>query len=935
MRTRTLASRGAVLVCGAAFCGIAWATMPTVKVVPWVPSDPTIPHDTYKAKTIALKGTTDVQGSGFTWTWDFGDGSPVATGTVTDKYNLEAKHAYTGADGTLYTARLTVQDTSTGESASKPYYVLLAAKSLSVEVNVAIDEGLWYLHKTMRRWDAGGIDLGDWYTGTWNWRNYASFHAENVCAFESQGHLETGSADNPYTETVRRGLHRVFQRLSTPGIPTLKTIPSGTYTEDINGNTIGVCVDDGNELYQGGMVMDCIVASGTPNAVTVTGGANILGRKYSDILQDMVEFYLYAQYTGSSPYGGGGGWRYGAGQYPDNSVCQWAAIGMIPAEREWGLTVPQWMKDWNIVWLSNSQDGGIDGTSGYGDMYGGFGYQPYYWYPWGPWATTPSGMVQMAMDGIGRGTPTVGWPGWDEAETVIRNHWDSGWNGYHIKTYYYGLFSFVKSMLLHAPGGVPSPITLLQSSTAGVVPLDWYGAEAASGDPSDGVARTLVNSQDSNGYWWGHDVGSGEQAYFETAWAILMLNRTIFDPGIPVAVPKAIPNPGVVGEVITLDGSASFHKSALHSIVSWEWDVDNDGSFDGNGPVIFATFSSLGTYPVKLRVKDDSSPQKTAEAYVNVLITTPPVAPTADANGPYVFCPQAKPWYLDGRLSTNPDEGKHQIGAYPGDTIKSYEWDLNGDNDFSDATGATPDVTSFFDALGPGTYVVQLKVTDTTSQSFPSSGMGDLSSVASATVHVLAATEPDCTCVTLSFTLAGKTVKLSWTAFPGAADYAVYRSLTQGGPYAEIGSTGALTYDDTTVVSKTTYYYVVRPRALNGNQLCQSNEIEATAVCDAPVVRCKPTTKCSNLARYYRQVFADSECFDEVALKIFIGDTMTPGFKAGPYGDENVLRISRGTKASVKPGTTPCVAGIITVVGEAIVWAEDPDGNAGTPIVSP
>ncbi len=927
-------------LCGIALVsvsGMVWAVVPTVKTVPWVPSDPTIPHDTYVGKAVTLKGTADVSGPTIQWTWDFGDGSPVASGTVGDNYAIEAKHAFTGVDGTLYTARLTVLDTGSGQSATKPYYVLVQPKSLKVEANIAIDEGLWYLHKSMTRYNDGTFDLGHWDStklgGYASGLGFSSLDAENVCAFETQGHLETGSTDDPYTESVQRGLRRVFQRLTTQGIPPLKTIPSGTYNEDLNGNGIGICADDGYPLYQGGMFMDCIIASGTPNAVTVTGRAGVVGRKYSEVLQDMVDYYLWAQYTGASPYGGGGGWRYNPGDYPDNSVCQWAAIGMIPAEREWGLGVPQWMKDWNVVWLSNSQDGGNNGSGG---LFGAFGYQPYYWYPWGAWATTPSGMVQMAMDGIGRGTPTAGWPGWDAAETVMRDNWDTG-----IKGYYYGLFSFVKSMLLHSPGGVPTPISasatpplLLQSSTPGVLPLDWYGAETANGDPSDGVARALVNGQNAAGAWWGHNV-TYDQYFFETAWAIQMLSQTIFRAGgAPVAVPVANPNPSLAGQIITLDGSASYDKAPGHVVVKWEWDVNNDGIFEGEGVTIQVTFASLGIYPVKLRVTDDSSPPLTGEAYVNVNVTVPPVAPTANAGGPYVFCPQAKPWFLDGRLSINPDDGKHEPGSNPGDYIKSYEWDLNGDNIFGDVTGATPDVTPYFETLGPGSYVVQLKVTDNTAASFPSDPSGDLSSVASATVIVKAAADPDCACVTLSFVPDGKDVVMGWTPMSGAASYSIYRSLTPGGPYAWIGSSTALSFTDTTAVSGTTYYYVVRPLAINGNELCQSNEISATPECNPPTVRCVPSQKVANNPRYYRQVFGDSDCFDEVAIKIYVGDTLTPSFVAGPFKDEDVLRISQAAKATVKPGSYG-VAAIITVKGQATVWDVDPLGVKSAVILAP
>ncbi|MCZ7634912.1 MAG: hypothetical protein M5U12_01895 [Verrucomicrobia bacterium] len=235
---------------------------------------------------------------------------------------------------------------------------------------------------------------------------------------------------------------------------------------------------------------------------------------------------------------------------------------MIPAERNWGLTVPQWVKHWNVPWLAATQAG--SGAFGYTDS------NPI----WGPYATTPSGMVQMVMDGIGRGqTGPSGRPSWDLAETFLRNNFGNTGNaGNAIKSYYYGLLSFVKSMVLYPYDGDedpltpdPTPIKWLRSQTAGVPPLDWYAAEVSKGAPTDGVARKLVNDQSFStqwGYWYGHNY-TGDQYPFETAWAIQMLNRTVVDPGAPVAVAKALPNPGIVGQLITLDGSDSYHQSPV------------------------------------------------------------------------------------------------------------------------------------------------------------------------------------------------------------------------------------------------------------------------------------------------------------------------------------------------------------------------------------
>jgi len=894
---------------------------PVVKTVPWAANNPLVPHPTYSGKTVTLKGTCDQSGADVNWTWDFGDGSPVVAGIVSDRYVIEATHAYTGLAGTVFTARLTVQNTTTGATGTQTYFVQIENQTLEVEANVAIDEGLWWLHKSQVRSTSGGLEYGNWYYGT-PYGDYAnlgwtSCTAANLNAFEAKGHLESGLASDPYTETVKRGMNQIFAWLYADNISLeLKGNP------DSNMNGYGVFVNDGYQFYQGGMLMDAIVASGTPLAVAATGPApadgnpGIQGRTYRDIVQDMVDAYAWAQWDGWP----GGGWRYSANEYPDNSACQWAAIGMIAAERQWGLTVPQWVKDWNVVWLAYTQDGS-----------GGFGYTDPGYYPWGPYATTPSGMVQMCMDGIGRGN--VGWPSWDAAETFIRDGFGAtGGATDALRSYYYGLFSFVKSMLYH-PG---APIVMLHSQTPGVVDVDWYGAEASAGAPMDGVARTLVNAQSGDGYWWGHNV-DWNQYHFETAWAIMMLNQTVVEGGRPRAIAIAIPNPGIVGQTINLDGSGSYHEDASKNIIKWEWDVDADGDYDVSAVHASTSFASLGNYPVKLRVTDDGSPQRTAETTLMVLIKTPPVAPTAIGGGPYVLCPQSQPWYLDGRGSINPDEGQKELGCAtcPTDTIVKYEWDLNGNSvygDPEDAIGPTPDVTAYFASKGPGFYKVYLRVTDQTSSAYPSSGMDDLSGIGTADVIVLDPSNEQCLCSELSAT-ADAGVTLTWTPKAGADHYNIYRSETAGGPYALLDRADASPYTDTSGVTGTPYYYVIRPALANDDEMCQSNEVEATPMCSPVVATCVPTQKVSNSARYYRELGMVSDCYGRMQIKLYVGDTGS-SLVVGPLKPGDIVRIQRGPTAKVLPGFTG-VAARIWVRGDAKVWAVDPMGVAGPVVICP
>lgn len=814
------------IACAMLFLGVAGTALaapPVVKTVPWVATNPLIPHDTWSGKTITLKGTSDVQGANIEYTWDFGDGTPVVTGVVTNQYVVEATHAYTGTPGTIVTARLTIQNTTTGESDSALYFVQIQDKTLDVEANVAIDEGLWYLHKTMNRaWP----DKGDWRQSTSCGSRCASSYyyvatAVNTNAFFVNGHLETGDTSNPYTETVQRAMKRVFEMLRTINIGSV-TYPAGsligTVDPDSNGNGLGIEVANTDPPYQGGSFIDVIVASGTPNAVVTTGVVGINGRTYADVVQDMVDAYAWGQTNTGSYYGG---WRYNWNYgHSDNSTNQWAAIGLIAAEREFGATVPPWVKTANVNSVNLTQL-----TSG--SQAGQFGYTNSTWPVWGPYAVTPSGMVQMAMDGIGRGDAR-----WDRSENFMRDRFcNTGGAGNAVRDYYYGLFSFTKSMLLHDSNGdgVAEIITDIANQPGNANPLDWYAAEATNGDACDGVARTLVNDQNPGGYWYGHNF-SGSQYPMETAWAIIMLNRTVFSSGVPVAVAQALPNPAIAGQLITMDGSGSFHQDPAKNIVQWDWDLDNDGAFDdATGPTATVSFPAIGDYPVGLRVTDDAASPSTDDTYVTVRITLPPIAPTADANGPYVFCPQSKPWYLDGTGSINPDEGLSEPGK-PGDTIQSYAWELNGDNSYDDAFGTQPDVTAQLEALGIGNHLIHLKVTDTTATSFPSSGLGDLSDTTSAQVSVKDAADPACNCITdLTARAKDSEVQIVWTD-TGADHYNVYRSTTQGGPYSFVASTTSTysTYLDTGLTNGTTYYYVVRTAEPNGAETCQSNEASAT-----------------------------------------------------------------------------------------------------------
>jgi fibronectin type 3 domain-containing protein len=79
----------------------------------------------------------------------------------------------------------------------------------------------------------------------------------------------------------------------------------------------------------------------------------------------------------------------------------------------------------------------------------------------------------------------------------------------------------------------------------------------------------------------------------------------------------------------------------------------------------------------------------------------------------------------------------------------------------------------------------------------------------------------------LTATAGDTQVSLSWNASSGATSYNVKRSTTHGGPYAQIGTPSATTFNDAGLTDGTTYYYVVS--AVNSiGQSANSNEASAT-----------------------------------------------------------------------------------------------------------
>ncbi len=158
------------------------------------------------------------------------------------------------------------------------------------------------------------------------------------------------------------------------------------------------------------------------------------------------------------------------------------------------------------------------------------------------------------------------------------------------------------------------------------------------------------------------------------------------------------PYTGKTDQSITFDGSKSTDSDGTISEYSWDFG-DNSTVVTGQKPT--HTFSTAGTYNIKLIVKDNKGAFST-ESIASAIIeaedalassNSTNLAPTANAGGPYTGI-AGHSITFDGSGSTDSDG-----------SIKDYLWDFG---DGASGSGISP--THTFEAAG--TYIIELTVVD-------------------------------------------------------------------------------------------------------------------------------------------------------------------------------------------------------------------------------
>jgi len=683
--------------------GVGVACQMQAITVPANPANPAVPHVTYSGASITLKGIARYGGDQFKW--DFGDGSTSTDWTsITDRYALGVKHAYTGLVGQLFVATLSVHNSANPSVVATADYLVKIVQSssiasvpsdpnqLDVRATMAIDEGLWRLHVAEGRGEY--VDGAPGYNQPYgSWEGDTATSCVALDAFEVHGSTpEQSWRSDPYVEDARRGLTYL---LANAQAGTIGQQVAGN--PDFNGNGIGVHIG-GRAAYVEGVCAIALADSGSPDRRAQAGPTGVYSESYKDIAQDTVDWFAWGQVEANGNGFGRGGWGYTAtDQTSTNESLRWPILAMRAAEREMSATVPAFVRTELASYILRSQYRGLDSNNG----------------GWGDFGTSDlmdvgfaaSGLIAYEFVGNIVANPA---PNVQAGLGFIYRHWTDN-NGLWDANL--GDSDAMYGVMQAMQNATPSILqiknfdyTTGQQSANG---FDWYHTPA--GQTQEGVATNLVRRQASDGSWsddsLGNAAGEKRGSLWSTAWATIILNKEA-RPGAPVApvADAGGPYSGEKNTPIALDASASFSSDG--GPLTYSWDINGDGVFgDATGPTAvfhgsqdtnLADGTSTGvSYSVCVLVTDSHGGESTACAPVTVKpsLDSPPYA---SAGGPYTGA-VGVPVQLDASASYDVD----------GDQL-TYAWDLNNNGAFVDATGPNPTVTF----AQPGSYAIGVKVTD-------------------------------------------------------------------------------------------------------------------------------------------------------------------------------------------------------------------------------
>jgi len=178
------------------------------------------------------------------------------------------------------------------------------------------------------------------------------------------------------------------------------------------------------------------------------------------------------------------------------------------------------------------------------------------------------------------------------------------------------------------------------------------------------------------------------------AWMVAEVTVTENVTSPPVAIATVQSGPYELDVAINFFNDGSYDPDG-GDIVLYEWDWDNDGTYEDTGEAVSHSWSTPGLKEIQFRVTDDEDETDVLDDAIEISIATIlPVAIASVADGPY-YTNEPINFYDDG--SYDPDGGD----------IALYEWDWDNDGTF-DEEGA--DVFHAWEDAGIQT--INFRVTD-------------------------------------------------------------------------------------------------------------------------------------------------------------------------------------------------------------------------------
>ncbi|UCD30144.1 MAG: DUF4038 domain-containing protein, partial [Planctomycetota bacterium] len=152
--------------------------------------------------------------------------------------------------------------------------------------------------------------------------------------------------------------------------------------------------------------------------------------------------------------------------------------------------------------------------------------------------------------------------------------------------------------IVQLPSGGSVDVNL--SGATGILYADWFNPRTGDRNPI------------------GTTTGGGTRSFTApnaNDW-ILHIHKQEINPGAPVAIIDAQPTSGLPPLTVNFDASGSYDSDG--SIVSYQWDFEDDGVVDSTSVTDSHTYTTLSTYMARLTVTDNEGKTGTATVEINV-----------------------------------------------------------------------------------------------------------------------------------------------------------------------------------------------------------------------------------------------------------------------------------------------------------------------------